>query len=79
MDTYSTKLGLFGYDMAQFFSDCAIAGQYCSVDRYSDYDGWMVGATVDVALNQPDLGFCFVRSGLCTYVKHEASGATTVY
>ena len=79
MATYSTKLGLFGYDMAQFFNDCAIAGQYCSVERYADYDGWMIGAVVNVALNQPDLGFCFTKTNICTYVEYKTSGATTIY
>lgn len=48
-------VGLFGFDLTDFWTDCATASEYCPYDDLVDnYDGWAVGAyaamSYDVAL-----------------------------
>ena len=43
--TNTIKLGLFGFDLTDFWEDCSTATQYCPYDELNEnYDGWATGA-----------------------------------
>lgn len=43
-------LGLFGYDMTEFFTYCFTAKIYCDFSYYAKYfDGWSTGAVIGLA------------------------------
>jgi len=42
-NTVTTKVGLFGHDLAAFLKDCTALGSACDVANYKDFSGWAIG------------------------------------
>jgi len=56
-------VGVFGYDLLNFFTDCVTATTYCDYDTLvAAYDGWAIGSymyvSYDALLDTLMEGFC---------------------
>jgi hypothetical protein len=60
-------IGLFGYDLTDFFANCVIAGtDVFNYDAYNAYyfDGWSIGAVLEIS-STADSDFDALYLGVC--------------
>ena len=75
-NTISTKVGLFGADLTDFYANCAIASAVCSASDYHDFSGWAIGAKwtwTTAATTDDKTGICFELDDNCVTIE---AGAT---
>ena len=74
--TIATKVGLFGADLTDFYSNCAVASALCTATNYSKFTGWAIGTnwTWQTEEEKNDkTGVCFEKDKNCVTIK---AGAT---
>ena len=71
-ETISTKVGLFGADLTDFYANCAIASSVCTATDYHDFTGWAIGAKWtwdDEATTGEITGICFELDSNCVSIE----------
>ena len=71
-ETISTKVGLFGADLTDFYANCAIASAVCTATDYHDFTGWAIGAKwtwTTEATTGDTTGICFELDSNCVSIE----------
>ena len=74
--TISTKVGLFGGDLTDFYFNCAVASAVCAAADFHKFTGWAIAAQwtwATAATTGDKTGICFEADNNCVTIK---AGAT---
>ena len=78
----TTKAGLFGNDLYNFYRDCASAGTtICNAGNYNKYNGWAIGINwtwKEKPANNALTGVCFDKTKNCIKIKTYAANKNII-
>ncbi len=69
-------MGLFGADLTDFYSNCAVASALCTAADYSKYTGWAIGANwtwESEAADGNKTGICFANDKNCVTIETDTT------